>query len=322
MATLITGASGFLGKQLALRLLKEGRAVTYLGRRAVGELDQWGATYISGDITDAGAVERAMAGVKRVFHLAAWFDLGIREPEKMERINVGGTRNVLGAALAHKVERVVYSSTVGIFHPTSGIATEKTPVSEKHLSHYTRTKAQAHAVALELFAQGCPVVIALPGYVYGPASDGLFGRLVRQFLAGELPAVVGAEQRSSYVHVDDVVEGLLLVEAKGVPGQSYILAGEAMNLREWFKLAAEVSAKAAPALELPLWALYPVAFFSDWFSSIGGPNSVITREALDYLQGDLVASAARAERELQWHSRPLVPAMAETIRWYQEHPGS
>ncbi|WP_164929014.1 NAD-dependent epimerase/dehydratase family protein [Gloeobacter violaceus] len=320
MRSLITGASGFIGKRLALRLLGEGRGVIYLGRRPVAELDRQGAKFVQGDIADKAAVDRAMTGVQRVFHLAAWFEFGIDDPEKMERINVGGTRNVLVSALEHGMERVVYSSTTGIYHPTQGVVDERSPVSAAPVTHYTRTKVAAHAAAVELYSRGCPVVVALPGYVYGPDSDGPFGGSLRQLLAGQIPALVGAEQRSSYVHVDDVVEGLLLAEQHGTLGETYILAGEVMSFREWYRLVAEVSGTPVPSLELPPWLLYPVAAVSEWLGKLGGRPSIVSREVLDYLQGDMTASGARAAKELGWQSRPLRPAIAETIRWYQEHP--
>ncbi len=321
MAILMTGASGFIGKRLALKLLGQGDSIVYLGRRAVAELDRAGAKFISGDITDPTAVARSLEGVNRVYHLAAWFDLGIQDFEKMERINIEGTRNVLTAALGHGVERVVYSSTIGIFHPTKTVVTERSPVSTVHLSHYTRTKTRAHAVALELFGRGCPVVFALPGYVYGPESDGPFGRTVRQFLKGEIPAIVGADQQSSYVHVDDVVEGLVLIDRAGQLGESYLLVGETMNFRDWYRLLAEASGRPVPTLELPFWALYPLATVGEWLSTLRGKPPVVSREALDYLQGDLTGSGARAERELGWHSRALRPGMTETVRWYQQQIG-
>src|SRR5579859_7764880 len=186
MHSLVTGATGFLGSHLACALVARGDRVRALVRatsslRRIAGLDVETAT---GDVTDLASVERALAGVDRVFHVAALYELGTADPAQMERINVGGTENALG--------------------PTG-----RAPADESHWrgdtprSAYEATKRAAHEYARELAARGAPLRIALPVTIYGPDDPSLVGRLHGWMARGLVHVGAFADVPMSLVHVED-----------------------------------------------------------------------------------------------------------------------
>ena len=153
----ITGATGFVGGALAAQLREAGHEVVALVRdpSRAAALTDLGVELLPGDLDDTAALDRLCTGVDGLFHVAGWYKLGERDPSVGDRVNVAGTRNVLAAALAHGVRRVVYTSTLAVNSDTEEqVVDESYRFTGEHLSHYDRTKAEAHDVALELAAPG------------------------------------------------------------------------------------------------------------------------------------------------------------------------
>ena len=150
--------------------------------------------------------------------MAADYRLWVPDPEAMYAVNVEGTRNLLAAAQAQGVERVVYTSTVGALgNPGDGTpGTEATPVSLKDMvGHYKRSKFLAEQVALEFAAAGLPLTVVNPSTPVGPwdTRPTPTGQMIVDFLKGRMPAYL--ETGLNLIHVADVARGHLLAEAKG-----------------------------------------------------------------------------------------------------------
>src|SRR5580765_5912346 len=236
MNCFVTGASGFIGANLAHELLARGHRVKALVRSGSDLRGLQGANVerFEGDVSDATSLKAALQGSHWCFHVAASYHLWLRDYKPMYAANVQGTRNVIEAAASAGCTRIVYTSTVGCIglpKPADGRiipSDETTPVSEAQMSnHYKRSKWQAERVALELARQGLPVVIVNPSAPVGPrdVKPTPTGKVIVDFLNRAMPAYL--ETGLNWVHVRDVAVGHILAAEKGRVGERYILGNAA-----------------------------------------------------------------------------------------------
>jgi len=238
MNCFLTGASGFIGSNLARQLAARGHRVKALVRAGSDPRGLAGVECerVEGDVAQRGALEKAMRGCDWCFHAAASYHLWLRDYAPMYAANVQGTRNVLEAAIAAGCRRIVYTSTVGCIGlgrqdrsqvvPTD----ETTPVSAAQMSnHYKRSKWQAEQIARELASGGAPVVIVNPSTPIGPydVKPTPTGQIVLDFLRRKMPAYL--DTGLNWVHVRDVAEGHILAAEKGRLGERYILGNAEGN---------------------------------------------------------------------------------------------
>jgi len=256
MRYLVTGATGFIGGHVARQLARAGHEVRALVRSPErmdapgrGDLARAGITVCAGDITDKDSLRAPMRGVDGVFHLAAWYKVGARDPSQAEAINVAGARNVLEVMRELGVPRGVYTSTLAVFSDTAGRVVDE---SYRHdgpwLSEYDRTKWIAHyEVAEPMMREGLPLIIVQPGVNYGPGDTSGIGALFVRYLRRRLPV---APERTAYcwAHVEDTARGHILALEKGKPGQCYILAGPPHTLVEARPIAERLTGIPAPRL--------------------------------------------------------------------------
>lgn len=192
MRCALTGATGFVGGELARQLVAAGHEVAALVRtpaKAIA-LDAIGVDLIAGDLDGVAALDRLLVRADGFFHVAGWYKLGDPDGDVAQRVNVDGTRNALAAAQRAGTPKVVYTSTLAINSDTGGqVFDESHRHTGEHLSTYDRTKAEAHAVARGFAAAGLPLVIVMPGGIYGPGDTSQVGRLVEQVVAGGRPQV-------------------------------------------------------------------------------------------------------------------------------------
>ena len=303
----ITGATGFVGGALARQLREAGHEVVALVRdpaRATSLADL-GVELLPGDLDDGAALDRLCTGVDGLFHVAGWYKVGEPDPTAGERVNVIGTRNVLEAALRHGVRRVVYTSTLAVNSDTQEQVVDETyRFTGEHLSHYDRTKAEAHDIALDLAAEGLPVVIVQPGLVYGPGDTARTGELIAQVVAGKRPLAPGAGG-ACWAHVDDVARGHLLAMERGEPGQAYMLAGPRATFADGLARVARIAGTKGPVL-LPERAVRASAAL---MGVLGDYAAETMRAGLATYYG----TPAKAERDLGWRARPLDEGLAETV---------
>ncbi len=254
MRAFVTGATGFLGGRLAAKLRGRGDQVVALVRspeRARG-LD---AELVEGDLSDRARLAEAMRGCDAVFHLAARYAVGIPASERpaMFEANVTGTENVLDAAVDAAVARIVYVSTVNAFGNTHGHVVDETYERQPGdwLSAYDESKFLAHRAAQERIARGAPVLIAMPGAIYGPGDHSELGSQLEQMRTGKLRVLALAGVGVNAVYVDDVADGLLLVHDRGRIGESYVLGGEPTTLRAMIETTARLAGRKPPRVSVP-----------------------------------------------------------------------
>lgn len=318
----VTGATGFIGGHLARELIKRGHTVTAVVRNPAKAQDlvALGVEIHTGDITDKDSMRQPMTGVDGVFHLAAWYKIGAKEGDTARRINVGGTRNVLELMRELGIPKGVYTSTLAIFSNTDGrIPDETYRFDGKHISEYDRTKAEGHySVALPMIAEGLPLVIVMPGLVYGEGDPSAAGDVLRQYLQRKLP-LVPQKTAFTWAHVDDIVAGHILAMEKGVPGESYIIAGPAHTLTDALSIAEKATGIPAPRLQVPPAMLKAMSAVVGVVERVVTLPDAYTSEGLRVSAGvTYLGTNEKARRELGYAPRSLEDGLPDVLR-YEAH---
>jgi dihydroflavonol-4-reductase len=323
MKALVTGATGFVGAAVARALSSAGWQVRALVRGGSdrSNLVPLAVEAVEGDLADTGSLERALEGCAGLFHVAADYRLGARDPSQLYRTNVEGTRNILNAARTAGVARIVYTSsvaTIGI--PSDGSpGDERTPVALSHMiGHYKRSKFLAEEVAREAVRSGMSVVIVNPSTPVGPGDikPTPTGQLVLDAARGRMPAYV--DTGLNVVHVDDVAAGHLLAFERGRPGERYILGGEDMTLQIILAQIARTVGRTPPRFRLPYAAVLSVAYLAEGFARVSGHSGRVTLEGVRMSRKRMFFSSGKAVSELGYRWRPPLEAFEDAVRWFRE----
>ena len=315
---LVTGATGFIGWHVAKLLIERGDRVRVLARdpRRVRELN---AEAVQGDLRDAGSLASALAGCGLLYHVAADYRLWAKDPEELYRSNVEGTRNIIHAAKAAGVERVVYTSTVGcIGVPEGGIGDEAMPVDE-HDMHgaYKRSKFLAEKTALEAAGSDVPVVVVNPT---APVGDHDWkptptGRIVVDFLRRRMPAYV--DTGLNVVDVRDVAAGHILACERGTAGERYILGGENLTLQQIFAKLEGVSGISAPKVKLPYAVAYAAGVVSTAWANISGNEPRAPLDAVKMSRKKMWVRHDKAATELGYKPGSSTEALRRAVEWFR-----
>ena len=323
MRALVTGATGFVGAAVARALLREGWEVRALARPGSDRrnLQRINVEVVEGNLNDAASLAPAASGCEALFHVAADYRLGAFDPRELYQTNVEGTRNILSAARAAGVRRVVYTSSVA----TVGIPKDGTPGSEETPStladmvgHYKRSKFLAEEAVREAVRAGSEVVIVNPSTPVGPGDvkPTPTGQLVFDAAAGKMPAYV--DTGLNIVHVDDVAAGHLLAYHRGRNGERYILGGQDMTLREILGEISRLVGRKPPSVRLPSSVVMPIAYVAEAMARVTGRPTRVTVEGVRMARKLMFFSSAKATRELGYQWRPPVQAFADAIEWFRD----
>ena len=324
MTTLVTGATGFVGSHVARQLVSAGQSVRVLVRpnSNLDALAGLHVEYFEGDLRDQKSLERAMYGIRKVFHVAADYRLWTPRPEELYEINVEGTRKLLAAAQHARVERIVYTSTVAtIAVPRNGaLPNEDTQASlNEMIGHYKRSKFLAEQVAVEAVSAGVPVVIVNPTAPVGPWDwkPTPTGRIILDFLKGKMPAYV--DTGLNVAPVEDIAAGHLLAAEKGRVGQRYILGGRNMTLKQLLDALSAITGRPAPRVRLPHAVALAAGYADQWFSRIAGREPQIPVEGVKMSRHRMFVESDKAERELGYKPTSVEAALERAVSWYQQH---
>ena len=319
MKAFVTGGTGFIGRRIVRKLIDRGYDVHALARseQSATRLTSLGAQVVYGDIIDRESMREGMQGSDVVFHVAGWYQLGSRNWMQAESINVAGTRNVLRLAYELGVPKIIYTSTTAVFGDAKGQLVDETFFQGgPFVNEYDRTKWLAHyKVAMPLIDQGAPIIILMPGGIYGPGDHSLIGQLMQQFYRGRMLAVPGPEFTVTYTHVDDVAEGHILAAEKGRIGESYILAGPAVPLGEVVDFWGQLTGKPVPMVRIPVRFLLPFAPLLDAVGGIIPLPELLSGDGARVLGTSYMARSDKARAELGWRTRSMQEGMSETFRW-------
>jgi dihydroflavonol-4-reductase len=321
--TLVTGGTGFVGRALVIELLAAGREVRVLARRpdhpALAGLE---VEVVRGDLLDPASLAAALQGCDRVFHVAADYRLWVPDPQAMYAVNVQGTKDLLAAAAAAGVDRLVYTSTVGTLgNPGDGTpGTEKTPVTLADMvGHYKRSKFLAEQAVLEAARQGFPVVLVHPSTPVGPwdARPTPTGQMIIDFLKGRMPAYL--ETGLNLVHVRDVAQGHLSAEEKGGVGEKYILGNQNLSLSEIFGLLADLTGIPAPRVRLPYRPILALSYLDEfWATHVSRKPPRMPVAAIKMAKKFMFFDSSKAIRELNLPQTPVRQALQDAVAWFEE----
>jgi len=323
MTTLVTGAAGFLGSHVARQLVARGEDVRVLMRpssnnRAISDLP---LEYVTGDLRDPASLERALKGVKRVFHVAADYRLWARRPQEIYDSNVGGTKNLLAAAKASGIEQLIYTSTVAtIAVDRPELPNESTDAKlQEMIGHYKRSKWMAEQEVLRAAKDGLPAMITMPTTPVGPWDwkPTPTGKIILDFLNGKMPGYV--ETGLNFVGVEECAAGHLLVSEKGKVGERYLLGAENLTLKGLLHTLARITGLRAPAIKIPHGVALGVAYMDTVFSRLLGKEPQIPVEGVKIAKHMMFVDCSRAQRELGFQPGPVAAALERAVRWYRDN---
>jgi len=316
----VTGGTGFIGGTVARKRRERGDQVVALVRspEKAAALTALGCDLVPGDLGDEAAIARGVEGCDSVFHVAAMYEVGIPASARpaMYEANVRGTERVLDAAAGAGVNRICYVSTINVFGNTHGRVVDERyhrDEAEGFVSYYDETKYRSHQLVLDRIAGGAPIVIAQPGGVYGPGDHSELGSFIDRVRHGKLPVRTFPGLGFNLVHVDDVVQGILLAAEKGQVGRSYVLGGEISTVGHLIDEVARLSGRKAPKATLPPAVMKAFAPLGPVIGPLMGLPSNL-REGIRAADGVTYwAGHERAMRELGYTPRDLATGLAETL---------
>lgn len=324
MKALVTGATGFVGFHVAKVLKQKSADVRTLVREGsdTSDIKTLDVELSGGDIRDYASICRALKGCEQLYHVAADYRLWVPDPKTMYEINVQGTKNVMEAAWKLGIEKVIYTSTVGVL---ASSATGKPSTEESHsdlremVGHYKRSKFLAEREVYDFIRKGASIVIVNPSTPIGTMDrkPTPTGKMIVDFVNGKIPAYV--DTGLNFVDVEDVALGHWLASVHGRIGERYILGNKNISLRDFFLALAGITGCKPPKIQLPyipvLFAAHIDEAFSNWMTR-RHPRLPITgvRMAKKYMYFD----CSKAVRELKMPQNPIEIAMRKAIDWFEK----
>jgi dihydroflavonol-4-reductase len=329
MKCFVTGASGFVGANLVHELVARGHSVKALLRAESDVRGLQGTEFerVTGDLLDRKLLEHAMRDCDWCFHVAASYQLWMRNYQPMYQANVEGTRNVLEAAGKAGCKKIIYTSTVGCIGLPKNVAGKFSPTDEQDLAieaqmtnHYKRSKFQAEVVATELFRkQELPVVIVNPTAPIGPrdVKPTPTGQVIVDFLNRKLPAYL--DTGLNWVHVRDVAIGHILAAEKGRLGERYILGHAAGNwtMQQMLLALEKITGVPAPRMKVPHWIALAAAHVDESISFFTGNPPRAPLAGVRMAKYKMWFNPAKALRELGLPQTPPKQALADAVEWFR-----
>ncbi len=319
---LVTGGTGFIGSNIALRLVERGWDVCILERPGASRqlLEGGPFEFVNGDVLSPETLPAAMRHIDVVYHAAGVVDYWRQGVERMYQVNVEGTRNVMDAALAARVERVVHTSSTAAMgiHPDT-VVDETFHFNVKAGRFvYGHSKYLAEEIALEMFQKkGLPVVVVNPTTVIGPrdvrkVSSGMVVEVVKHCVPPLIPP-----GGTNVVPICDAAQGHIDAALKGVPGERYILAGENMTHRQLYQTIADVVGCGMKLKVMPRWQVSFIAGLTDMLQPQTSGPVPLTGDRLRLESQLFYFDGSKARAAFNMPNTPLRVTIGRTYEWYE-----
>lgn len=318
MRIFLTGATGYIGRALSLRLRAAGHELRALARPASRTelLEDIGVAIFRGDLAERASMREGMSGADWVVHAAAELDLDAASG-RMESANVAGSENVASLACKLGVPRFLSVSSIARWggSPDDGTpATEETPQRLPLPTRYCRTKAAGEEAIQAWAKRGLRVNTVYPSLVYGPpGKKSGSNALLRQLDRGRFPAMIGGDRKSSWIFLDDLVEGMVRVIEKAPPGRHYLLTGDVATTREIAARVAALGGAPVPRREVSVGVARLALRLARPFYRLRGRRAPIPLEQLASLERHWAFDDARARAELDWRPRTIAEGLPPTL---------
>lgn len=318
----ITGATGHIGNVLVRELLKNGeyiRAFVYSHEDA-SSLDGLMVEKFIGDVTDFSSLIEAFKGADVVYHLAGIVSISSGQKKLLNSVNAEGTKNVVKACIKAGVRRLVYTSSVhAIVEAPNGTAIDETSPfdPDRVTGDYAKSKALASLAVLEGVKNGLDAVIVCPSGVIGPYDYKIseLGHIMLDYINKRLKAYINGAY--DFVDVRDVVNGMILACKKGRTGESYILSGERITIKDILNILEKLTGIKKPSFKVPLWLVRLAAFFTPIYYKLTHTKPRFTSYSIKVLKSNCLISSDKSKRELGYSPRPIYKSIEDSIKWFK-----
>jgi dihydroflavonol-4-reductase len=321
VTALVIGANGYLGSHVTRQLVESGADVRVMvrdGANTIG-IDDLTTTRFVGDIWDDDTLRAAMSGVDDVYYCVVDTRGWLRDPAPLFRTNVEGTRNVLEIAKDAGLQRFIFTSSyVTVGRKRGRVATEDTPIVDKGLTPYVRSRVQAEELVLSYAREhGLPAVAMCVSTTYGAGDWGgtPHGAIIAGTAFGKLPFVMDKIELEA-VGVDDAARALLLAAERGRVGERYLISEKMISNAEVVRIAAEAAGVPAPTKSIPLPMSYAMAALGSAKAKLRGTDEQLSMGSLRLMRAEAPVDCAKARRELGWEPRPVEDSIREAARFW------
>ncbi len=318
---LVTGAAGFVGSHLAERLAELGERVVcaVFDKDKVNYLPpELQKSALVGDVRDKRFVAQAMAGCTRVFHLAATLNEPSVPESEFHTTNVVGTRNVMEAALALGVEKVVHVSSVATIKQSPLRVDEEYLFEGPFDGPYALTKYKSEKVAFEYGARGLKVTVVNPTIIYGPRETHTLGQIFRNYLQPNVRFVGFRNSVLNLIYVKDAVKGMMLAMEKGRSGHRYILGGDEMTLGQFVGMLDELTGTRKRVIAPPDALIELGVSIAEPLFSLVGLHPPLMKAQINAMKRGTAVDISKARKELGLRNRPVREGLKETLDWYRQ----
>ncbi len=318
MRVFVTGAASPLGRAVVSALAKGDHRVVGLVRRlsGVAQMRNLGAEPVMGDVRRSEELVKAMAGVDTVYHLASFFDFWTRHPGAFDAVNVGGTKNIIAAAIVAKARRVVVcSSALTIGAPSGEVGDEFSRHRGFTESDFERSKLAAERLALRLRGKGIEIVVVNPSLVIAPVDPGWTGRMIARRVAGKRQFAGRAPL--GWIYVDDAAKGIVRAGELGTDGDRYVLNGETLSSATFLRRVAS-AARSDPPTVLPRTALLGIGAAASGLARASGHRPILALPEARFLGRGFQVDGRHGAERLGLAYTPMTGYLQHVVDSYRQ----
>lgn len=320
MNVFVSGATGFIGSQLALALAEKGITVhaLYRSEKKAEIIKHANIKLFKGDILNIDSLKSAIENCEQVYHVAAFAKVWTKNPADIYELNIDGALNVFKLAADAGVKKIVFTSTAGVLGASKEYMLDETTYPKEQFSHYERSKAILEEKINSNTFENIETVIVNPSRVYGPgilSESNSVTTLIKKFMAGSWRFIPGnGDSIANYVFIGDLIEGHILAMEKGRNGERYILGGENISYNELFKILETIRGKRTRMYRIPLVIMLILSQIF-MFLSIFGIRPMITPALVKKYNKNFRLDISKAQNELGYTAIGFKEGATSTTLW-------